>query len=87
MKRIFTVLAVAALMAALMVASALPVFASEGAFVGKNPGETEPPEVVLAPERGSFVFEPGAQETCVEHFGGSPQSQGQGPPRNTGPGC
>jgi hypothetical protein len=91
MKRIFTVLAVAALMAAMMVVSAMPVFAQgKGALVGKDPGDKGPPDLVLTPSQGgpngAFVFDPGAQETCVVHFQLPPESQGQ-QPEETGPGC
>ncbi len=81
MRRILLVLSVAALMVSMMVASAMPAFAAQGALVVK--GEKGPP-IYIATE-GAVLFTLGAQTTCVEILGGSDQGQ-SGPPATSGPG-
>ena len=95
MRRILLVMSVAALMVAMIVASAMPAFAfhndrhTQGATVYKD-AQQGPPYTIAAPGKGPFVIEPGSEEgTCVVLFGGPPSSveQGQGPPESAGPGC
>ena len=88
MKRIFTVLAVTALMAMMLAASAMPAFAAkggndEGALVF-NEG-TPPPDFIFAPGKGAKLTGPGDQEEmCVAIFGGSGKTDS---PQPRGPGC
>jgi hypothetical protein len=88
-RRILLVMSVGLVVAAVMVASALPAFAqgqSEGRGSIVERGETGAPELIITPARGSVLTSPGTQERCVTLFGGS--AQGQGPSdRFIGPGC
>jgi len=72
MKRIFAVLAVAALMAVMLVAMAAPAFASNGHVEPPQPGQHGggPPDYTSGPRGGSAVYPETQGGTCVYHYGG-----------------